>query len=125
MVGYERELGALEDLLEQALSGQGRLALIAGEPGVGKTRLADELGAVANARGAQIVWGRCATGAGAPAFWAWIQVLRALVADRDALSLRAGLGPGAAELTQLLPELRDVLPDLAPVDVAIRSSDKD
>jgi tetratricopeptide (TPR) repeat protein len=116
MVGYEHELASLEEVLEQALAGRGGLTLIAGEPGVGKTRLADELGAVANARGAQVVWGRCATGTGAPAYWAWIQALRSLVSDRDALMLRAELGAGAAELVQLLPELRDVVPDLDPVE---------
>src|SRR3954451_6687609 len=55
LVGYERELGALEDVLEQALAGEGQLALLAGEPGVGKSRLADELAAVAQTRGAQVV----------------------------------------------------------------------
>jgi DNA-binding SARP family transcriptional activator len=110
LVGYERELTALEDLLEQALGGQGRLALISGEPGIGKTRLADELGAVAGARGAQVVWGRCWSGGGAPAYWPWIQVLRALTGARDPATLRAELGPSASELTQLLPELRDLLP---------------
>jgi DNA-binding SARP family transcriptional activator len=116
LVGYERELGALEDLLERALAGEGALALIAGEPGVGKTRLADELAAVAGARGAEVVWGRAAVGTGAPAYWAWIQVLRALLSERDALAVRAELGAGAAELAELLPELRDVVPDLAPVE---------
>jgi hypothetical protein len=110
LVGYEHELGTLEDLLEQALTRQGRLALISGEPGVGKTRLADELGSVANARGAQVVWGRCWSGGGAPPYWPWIQVLRALIADRDPLTVRAELGPSAAELTQLVPEVRDLVP---------------
>lgn len=116
LVGYEHELGALEDLLEQALIRRGRLALIAGEPGVGKTRLADELGAVAGARGAHVVWGRAATVGGAPAFWPWIQVLRALVADRDPLTVRAELGASAAELIQLLPELRDIVPGVEGAD---------
>ena len=84
LVGYENELRSLEDALEQALVRQGRLALIAGEPGVGKTRLSDELASVAQARGAQVVWGRCWSGGGAPAYWPWIQVLRALAGDRAA-----------------------------------------
>jgi DNA-binding SARP family transcriptional activator len=112
LVGYEGELGALEDALEDALAGRGSLALVAGEPGVGKSRLADELGTVAQARGAKVLWGRCRSGGGAPAYWPWIQVLRALVADRDPLSVRAELGSAAADLIQLLPELRDLLPDL-------------
>src|SRR4051794_26309322 len=116
LVGYEQELGALEDLLEQALTGQGRLALVSGEPGIGKSRLADELGAVAQVRGAQVVWGRCWTGGGAPAYWPWIQVLRALVTDRDPASLRNALGSGAGELVQLVPDLGDVTADVTAAD---------
>lgn len=116
LVGYERELGALEDYLESAVAGQGSVALLAGDPGVGKTRLASELSSVANARGARIVWGRCSAVGGAPAYWPWIQVLRGLVADRDPSGLRSELGSSAAELTQLLPELRDRIPDVSPVD---------
>jgi DNA-binding SARP family transcriptional activator len=98
-VGYERELASLEELLEQALVGHGRLALIAGEPGIGKTRLADELSAVADARGAEVAWGRCTRGSGAPAYWPWIEVLRALGT-----------------------ELRDVSPD--ETDGGLRDSDE-
>jgi DNA-binding SARP family transcriptional activator len=110
-VGYEGELASLEDVLEQSLTGAGRLALVSGEPGVGKTRLCDELSAVADARGAHVVWGRCTRGGGAPAYWPWIQVLRALASDRDAATLRTELGDAAPELTQLLPELHDVVAD--------------
>jgi DNA-binding CsgD family transcriptional regulator/tetratricopeptide (TPR) repeat protein len=52
--------------------------LCAGEPGIGKTRLAHELAAVAAAGGTAVVWGRCAEVEGAPAFWLWRQVLRSL-----------------------------------------------
>ena len=111
-VGYEGELSALEGLLEDALAGRGHLALLAGEAGVGKTRLADELASVAQARGAQVVWGRCRSGGGAPAYWPWVQVLRALVGDPDPGTGRAALATSAADLVQLLPELRDRFPDL-------------
>src|SRR4051812_1985992 len=122
LVGYGGELSTLEEVLEQALTGRGSLALIAGEPGVGKTRLSDELSAVAQARGAEVVWGRCRSGGGAPAYWPWIQVLRALLADRDSLSVRAELGSAAADLVQLLPELRDLFPEL---DVPARPDAED
>jgi DNA-binding SARP family transcriptional activator len=105
LVGYEHELSALEDMLERALVGQGRVALLSGEPGVGKTRLADELSRVAQARGADVFWARCWSGGGTPAFWPWAQVLRALLADRDPAAVRAELGDKASDLAQLLPEL--------------------
>ena len=52
--------------------------LISGEPGIGKTRLADELAAEAAQRGAVVAWGAAWDGGGAPAYWPWIQVVRAL-----------------------------------------------
>ncbi len=55
--------------------------LLAGEPGIGKTRTAEELARVARERGAQVLVGRCFEGEGAPAFWPWVQVLRELVAS--------------------------------------------
>jgi DNA-binding SARP family transcriptional activator len=120
MVGYEWELSALEDLLEDALLGRGGIALVAGEPGIGKTRLVDELSVVAQARGARVLTGRCRSGTGAPVYWPWVQVLRALVADRDGDAVRAELGPHAAQLAQLVPDLADMAPPPptgAPEDV--------
>jgi DNA-binding SARP family transcriptional activator len=118
LVGYDEELAALQEALEQMLTGRGAVALVSGEPGVGKTRLADELASVARARGAQVAWGRSWEGGGAPPFWAWIQLLRALVADRDAVSLRTELGPAAGDLAQLLPELRDLRAGSEAADVS-------
>jgi len=113
-VGRARTLGRLEQALDAALAGRGRIALLAGEPGIGKTRTADELARVARARGARVVIGRCFEGEGAPAFWPWLQLLRELVADAEPGRLRAALGSDAGELAQLLPELRERLPALAP-----------
>ena len=84
LVGRRRELEALTGWLAAARDGRGRLALCAGEPGIGKTRLAQELAAQAAAQGVAVAWGRCAEVEGAPAYWPWRQVLRALGRD-DAL----------------------------------------
>jgi hypothetical protein len=54
-----------------------------GEPGIGKTRLGQELAGVALARGTAVAWGRCVEVEGAPAFWPWRQVLRSLGVDLD------------------------------------------
>jgi len=78
LVGRRRELDALAGWLEAARGGRGRLVLCAGEPGIGKTRLAQELAAQAGAVGVAVAWGRCAEVEGAPAYWPWRQVLRAL-----------------------------------------------
>jgi predicted ATPase len=65
-VGRQREMGELKTPLEDALSGQGRLVMLAGEPGIGKTRLAQEVVAYAQQRGIRALWGRCHSTQGAP-----------------------------------------------------------
>ena len=57
-VGRQREMGDLKACLEDALSGRGRLAMLVGEPGIGKTRIAQELATYDALRGAQVLWGR-------------------------------------------------------------------
>jgi DNA-binding SARP family transcriptional activator len=111
-VGRQRELSQLEAALIDARAGRGGLVLLSGEAGIGKSRLADELGADATAAGVRVLWGRCWEAGGAPAYWPWVQALRTYVRDCDAATLREHLGRGAAEVAHLLPELRDLLPDL-------------
>jgi DNA-binding CsgD family transcriptional regulator len=111
-VGREGELAALTADLDAALAGRGGVVLLAGEPGIGKTRLAEELAAQATARGALVLWGRCWEGEGAPAFWPWVQLVRAYVDGSDPAVLRRDMGAGAAEIAQLVPALRERLPDL-------------
>jgi DNA-binding SARP family transcriptional activator/RecA/RadA recombinase len=88
-VGRARELAALDESLGDALAGRGRIVLIAGEPGIGKSRLVDELAARARAHGAQVLVGRCWEAGGAPAYWPWVQALRGHLpeAKRDAVAL--------------------------------------
>src|SRR5581483_5699632 len=50
---------------------------------------------------------------GAPAYWPWVQALRGYVRDADAEELRRQLGAGAADVAQILPDLRDRFPELA------------
>jgi tetratricopeptide (TPR) repeat protein len=107
-VGRERELAELLAGLDDAMSGGGRLFLLAGEPGIGKSRLADEAATRARQRGVRVAWGRCWEAGGAPAYWPWVQSLRAYVRDADPEILRSRLGAGAPFVTQLLPELADV-----------------
>jgi DNA-binding SARP family transcriptional activator len=117
-VGRENELAELVAGLENALAGTGRLFLLAGEPGIGKSRLTDELIAHARARGARVLVGRCWEAGGAPAYWPWVQALRSCVRERDPEQLRRELGRGASDLAQLLPELSELfqLPEPGPLD---------
>ena len=72
-VGRQRELAELMTALDDALSGQGRLVMLVGEPGIGKTRTAQELASYAESRGAQVFWGRCYEEAGTPPYWPWVR----------------------------------------------------
>jgi DNA-binding SARP family transcriptional activator len=111
-VGRERELEVLQQALDDSLGGRGRLVLIGGEPGIGKSRLAEELAERARAAGAEVLWGRCWEAGGAPPYWPWAQALRVYVRDRDVEQLRRELGPGASELADLIPDIRHRLPEL-------------
>src|SRR5262249_29132384 len=112
-VGRERELAAMGRALDGALAGHGRLQLIGGGPGIGKSRPAAGVARPATGGGAGGVWGRCWGGGGAPPAWPWAQVLRAAVRKRSPEQLRAELGSGAAEIGDLVPDVRDELPDLS------------
>ncbi len=110
-VGRLRETATLRDAVLDMLAGRGRLVMLAGEPGIGKTRLAEETALDATARGGRVLWGRCWEGGGAPAFWPWIQVIRgslggAVSPDEVSAEVRHGL----AYIAQVVPELRSTLP---------------
>ncbi len=76
LVDRADELALLEAGLDDAIAGRGRLFVVIGEAGSGKTRLADEIGSAAKQRGSRILWGRGWGGGGAPAYWPWTQALR-------------------------------------------------
>src|SRR5512133_3740062 len=97
-VGRERELASLTAAFERATDRRPAVALVAGESGVGKTRLVTELGALARARGARVLTGDCVDlGDGELAFAPIVSALRGLSADE--------LGAGAVGLAPLLPQL--------------------
>jgi DNA-binding SARP family transcriptional activator len=76
LVGRDEELALLEAGVDDALAGRGRLFVVVGDAGTGKTRLADEVASLAKQRGARILWGRGWSGGGAPAYWPWTQAMR-------------------------------------------------
>ncbi len=84
-LGREHELAVLEGHLAAARAGDGRLVLVDGEPGMGKTALGQEL--TRRAREADMVtcWGACWEGEGGPAYRPWTQILRGLGATPDRL----------------------------------------
>jgi tetratricopeptide (TPR) repeat protein len=93
----------LESALAAASCGRGRLMLVSGEPGIGKTSLARELGKRAQADGITVVWGRCPEGSAVPAYSPWSQGLRGCLGGADAPEL-----PRATRIlvAQIVPDLR-------------------
>lgn len=112
-VGRERELEELQSGLEEACAGHGRLFLLAGEAGIGKTRIAQEFALQARQRNLQVFPGRCYEGDGAPPFWPWVQIVRAYLASQQVDTLRAELGAWASDIAHVIPEVRASLPDLS------------
>src|SRR6185295_1729008 len=102
-VGRGEELHLLRTALDESVAGSGRLILLAGEPGIGKTRTAQELTAHAARGGVRVHTGRCHGGEGAPAYWPWIQVVRGYAEECDDNTLRAVMGRGAAEIALAVP----------------------
>jgi DNA-binding SARP family transcriptional activator len=109
-VGRGDELGQLFSAWQTTLDGGTNAALIAGEPGVGKTRLAGEWSRQAYDQGALVIYGRCDEDLGAP-YQPFAEALRSLVPCLDSKGLR-GLR-GVEALLALVPGLTDALPDLA------------
>src|SRR3954447_2093539 len=112
-VGRERELERLRESVDTALAGRGSLQLLVGEPGIGKTRAAEELATYAHVSGARVYWGRCREDEGAPAYWPWVQAIRSYARDADPVALAWQLGGGAAEVARLIPEVAEKL-DIEP-----------
>ena len=104
--GRKQELALLAAALDDALSGRGQMVMLAGEPGIGKTRLAQELVSHAESLGAQVLWGWCYEHGGAPPYWPYVRPIRTYVEMADAQRLRSQMGPGGAEIAEIVPELR-------------------
>ncbi|MCH7736491.1 MAG: ATP-binding protein, partial [Chloroflexi bacterium] len=111
-IGRQREMAVLTAALDDALSGRGQMVMLAGEPGIGKTRLAQELASRAESLGAQVMWGWCYEHVGAPPYWPFVQPIRAYIESTDPGQLSSQMGSGGAAIAEILPELREKLPDL-------------
>jgi len=103
-VGRHRERVRLMARLDDARVAGSRLVLVAGEPGIGKTRLCEELSAAARGLGMHVVWARGWEGDGAPAFWPWVQVLRTLADELPTDTLVSLLDSAAGDIARVVPD---------------------
>ena len=107
-VGRQDKLEQLHKALDQALGGHGNLVMLAGEPGIGKTRTVQELETYARMRGARVIWGRSHEASGAPAYWPWVQAGRQWAGTEVPESLPRMMAASRWELVRIFPELRDI-----------------
>jgi hypothetical protein len=105
LFGRDAELASVRASLARVVAGQGALLLIAGEAGIGKTGLADAFAAEAGDLGMAVAWGRCWESGGAPSYWPWIQVFRALGLENPFGRQIAALAAVAAVTASALPAL--------------------
>jgi len=110
-VGRETELAQLRTAFAAATAGQGRLLLVTGEPGIGKTTLCQRLAASVTAEAGCALVGRCDdAGALSVPYLPFIEAMRAAVSTHGLTVLADNLGEEAPDLARLIPELRAGLP---------------
>jgi class 3 adenylate cyclase/tetratricopeptide (TPR) repeat protein len=114
-VGRTREYAALRGFLDQAVAGESRVVMLGGPPGVGKTRLATEIGAEASEKGYLTIAGNCYDRDDAVPFIPIVEILDdALARSTTPEAFRGVLGDDAAEVARLMPQLRRMFPDIPP-----------
>jgi DNA-binding CsgD family transcriptional regulator len=112
LVGRQQERDRLKERLAAAREGRGGVVLMAGEPGIGKTRLLLELADEARAQGWVVLAGCAYESEGAPPFLPFSQALRGYVRVCPPQQLRSVIGPDNLGAMLLVPEVRELLPDL-------------
>lgn len=108
VVGREDDLAVADRALDETLSGHGGVVLVTGEPGIGKTRLADEIAARAEARGLRIGRGGWEAEPG-PVLLPWRTAVRGLVENDDVLDIPAEVRDAASESHRLADALAEAL----------------
>ena len=115
IVGRDQELSALKAALATALAGRGGFWVLAGAPGIGKSRLAQEIVLFAQAQRAVVATGYCTEDEGSPPYLPFVEALGAVLPE--SATERADLGEHAPFINKLLPRQK-VSP---PVAGAVRS----
>lgn len=129
LVGRQREVEQLEQWWSLAQKKNGRLVLLSGEPGVGKTRLAEQLILHAQREGATVLRGGCYEYEAATPYLPFVEGLRQWVHLQSDSELRQELGATAPEIAKLAPEIASRLapleanPPLPPSEERLRLFD--
>ena len=114
LIGRENEFAELQRLLINAIGGRGSMVMIGGEPGIGKSHLTRAILAEARQRGALAIVGHCYEMEGAPPYGPFAEMLEYIKRMAPREGLRYSLGDDAPEVARLMPELRNIYPDIPP-----------
>ena len=112
-VGRVEELQVVTETLKAASTGERQIVLVAGEPGIGKTRLVCEAALRAHATGAAVLYGRCGEELGLP-YRPIVEALRHYVTVCAPGQLAAHAETHGGELARLVPALAQLVPGLPP-----------
>ena len=140
LIGRQFELAELTSALDEIGSGRGRLFLLSGDAGIGKTRLLEAVADAAESTDITVLWGRCWEGGGAAPYWPWSQVLQAVLRNlgpssssaypgaamkyvTELVEPAAGADPARGPLTANLPGARAALFDAIVTFLRIRSAE--
>src|SRR6266545_5053993 len=118
-VGREPERKQLEHGFDRAISGQGGLIMVVGEPGIGKTSLCEQLATYVTVRGGKALVGHCyEEGFLSLPYLPFVEAMRSYVLARDPDGLTSDLGSGAGDVARIVSEVRDrvPVPDRPPGD---------
>jgi eukaryotic-like serine/threonine-protein kinase len=109
-VGREQELKQLQSSFDGAMSGQGALMMVVGEPGIGKTATCEQLATYVALRGGKTLVGHCyEKGSLSLPYLGFVEALRGYVISQDSQELKKELGTGAADVARIVSEIREKL----------------
>ena len=118
-VGRTKEMNRLSAILEQVVAGEGRMVMLVGEPGIGKTRTTEEFSNLAKQEDIEVLWGRCYEGEGAPLYWPWVQIVRAYLDNHEPDEVKMHMKSCASAIAEVVPRVAEhlgELPELGPMD---------
>src|SRR4030088_211009 len=120
LVGREEELSTLEDALLAACRGQGSVVVLAGDAGIGKSRLSAELATRADRIGATVMEGSCSEADLALPYLPFLEAIGNQLSSAESARWRARLGVHARELVKVFPQLAESEPATAEIETPDR-----